>query len=169
VLTFAAPDTRAMSDPKHTLTHDVPMTLATRLVFGAAGLFAILIPAWDLRHGLWPLTATTPFFAIIALGGAFVGVVFLIGALTGVNARWTISPGLILIESRRPFKKPKILILTSADDVRFSLEKADWSDGATTWKVRLDTLGGEHYTSDHFATSEAADAFRASMETLFGQ
>jgi hypothetical protein len=69
------------------IAHEVPLTAAVRVGLALAGLFAIIMPGWELGRGLWPLKIITLFYAVITLGAWFVGGFFLLAALTGAALR----------------------------------------------------------------------------------
>ncbi len=74
------------SDDTQELVHAVPFPLFLRGVILAMGLFAIVVPTWELGRGVWPLNGTTPFFAFMIAGSWFIGCVAASAALLRPSA-----------------------------------------------------------------------------------
>ena len=60
--------------------HGFPWPL--RVAFGMLGVFAVVMPVWELGRGLWPLSIATPVFAIIIGGAASIGIAMLLISFT---------------------------------------------------------------------------------------
>lgn len=108
-----------------------------RTAFVAFGVFALVMPTWELGHGLWPLNIATPVFAVIIGGAAFVGMHLIIAGLSGWGDAWRYPPRTIVI-TRRAWGRQSETRLTATNvasvDVRH-LDEADDDDAA--WQVVL--------------------------------
>lgn len=149
------------------IDHDIPVTPAIRLMLALAGLAVLVIPAWQLRQGLWPLNGFSPLVALIVLGTWLIAAVFLGAALVSASSRWAISPGQMRVTVQRPFRPANTHTLTSADRVTFEVRQLDWVESQDTWQVMLLAPDGKSYGSAQFRSPEAAEAFRSAGESLF--
>jgi hypothetical protein len=132
-----------------------------------AGLAMLVIPAWLLRHSLWPPTAITPLMALIVLATWLIGIFFLGAAMIVASSRWVISPGHLSITVHRPFRVAETHAFTPADQVRFALKQLDWVETQDMWKVMLTAPNGRTFASRAFPSAEDAEALRNAAETLF--
>lgn len=64
-----------------------PMPYGLRLFLGAAGLFSIVAPAWELRHTFLHPGWASLFFLVILLGAWSVGGSFVAAAVLGEEQR----------------------------------------------------------------------------------
>ena len=78
--------------------HGLPWPL--RVAFGMLGVFAVVMPVWELGRGLWPLSIATPVFAIIIGGAASIGIAMLRAVLAGESQVWTFPPQAVVIHHR---------------------------------------------------------------------
>lgn len=132
-----------------------------------AGMATLLIPAWLLRHGLWPPSAVSPVIVLILLATWLIGTFFLGAAMIVASSRWMISPGLLRITVHRPFRLAETHAFTPHDQVRFSVKQLDWVETQDTWKVMLAAPDGRTFASRPFYSAEDAEAFRSAGESLF--
>lgn len=157
-----------MAPPRTTrIDHDIPTTLVVRLMLVLAGLATLLIPAWLLRHGLWPPGSVSPVIVLIVLATWLIGIFFLGAAMIVASSRWMISPGHLRITLNRPFRVAETHAFTPRDQVRFSVKQLDWVETLDTWKVMLTAPDGRTFASRPFYSAEDAEAFRSAAETLF--
>jgi hypothetical protein len=127
----------------------------------------LLIPAWLLRHGLWPPGSVSPLVALIVLATGLIGIFFLGAAMIVASSRWIISPGHLSIAVHRPFRPAETHAFTPRDQVRFALKQLDWVETQDMWKVMLTAPDGRTFASRPFPSAEDAEAFRSAGETLF--
>ncbi|HRX74682.1 MAG TPA: hypothetical protein P5341_11315, partial [Hyphomonas sp.] len=80
-------------DSKNILKFRQRMPVPVRGFLVVVGLFACLMPVWDLRRLFWPVTPFTAIALVFALGAASVGGAFIFAGLYGRNVLWTIRPG----------------------------------------------------------------------------
>ena len=115
------------------VSRSIPWPLRVLLV--AFGAFAIVMPAWELGRGLWPLNIATPVFGVIIMGAAFVGFHLVMAGLSGWSDVWTYPPGAIVV-TRRGWGRQTTQRLTATQvagvDVRWR-EEAE--DADTQWQV----------------------------------
>ena len=157
-----------MAPPRTTrIDHDIPTTLVVRLMLVLAGLATLLIPAWLLRHGLWPPGSVSPVIVLIVLATWLIGTFFLGAAMIVASSRWMISPGHLSITVHRPFRPAEMHAFTPRDQVQFALKQLDWVETQDMWRVMLTAPDGRTFASSPFHSAEDANAFRASAEALF--
>lgn len=153
-------------DSKGRLRHDLPLPGFLRWFLIVCGLFAIVVPTWELYRGVWPLNFASPFFLFIILGAYSVGIPFVHAGIFAPAARWIVRRGRIDILLRNPIflKRHRI---TPADVAGFDVVENDWSDGPSTWSVVMSTRAGDKFSTRNFGTKATADMFRQRIETLF--
>lgn len=118
-------------DQEITVSQSIPTPLRVLLACLAFGLLMVL---WgELGAGLWPLSALTPFFAIIVVGGSGVLLSFVAFSLGGPDERWTVRPGIVDIEQRLFDRRH--LFRVSPDHGDCQLVKSDTSDLGESWHI----------------------------------
>ena len=106
-----------------------------RVLLVAFGVFAMVMPAWKLGRGLWPISIATPVFAVIIMGAAAVGIHLMVAGMSGWGDVWRYPPGVIVIE-RRAWGKETTLRLTSTNIATVEVrEWADAEDDDARWQV----------------------------------
>ncbi len=148
------------------LRHDVPMHVAKRLFLGAAGLFCIVMPTWELYRGVWPPNVFSPFFLIIIVGAYAVGVPIALAALFSPAVRWIVRPGRIDILARNPILLRRYRI-GPADVAGFSLRTTEWDSSEPTFSVVLTTTDGKTFETRDFGSARTAEVFRDRISSLF--
>ena len=113
-----------------------------RVVLGLFGLFAILYPAWDLRHALWPVSWWTAFFGFIILGAFSVGSMFLASAILGRESVFALEDGLLKVDQASPFGRWHVE-LTSRDILRTEIVTHVWDSGPDTYSLKLHLADGK--------------------------
>ncbi|MGH6815183.1 MAG: hypothetical protein ACREC6_05725, partial [Hyphomicrobiaceae bacterium] len=73
------------------------LSMPVRLLLGAAGLFCILTPAFDLREAILQFGWWTPFVGAIIAGAWCLGGIFLAAAVIGETQRWEFRDGELLL------------------------------------------------------------------------
>lgn len=112
------------------------LPVAVRLLLIASGVATIVLPLWELGHGVWPLNIATPVFALIIGGAATLGCLFIEAGLRGEGQRWSFPPGCIVIH-RSGWRRERETRLTAADLVSIDVRRNENSDGPDTWRVVL--------------------------------
>jgi hypothetical protein len=154
-------------DSKNILKFRQRMPIPVRGLLVAAGLFACLMPVWDLRRLLWPVTPFTAIALVFALGAASVGGAFIFAGLYGQNVLWTIRPGRIRIITRSFFGRPRIVTFLPKGDARLEVEEDSSSDGPDFWRVALISADGKRYRLDKHRSSAEAEAEYRRVNRLF--
>lgn len=143
------------TDSVNELLHDVPLPVFQRILFVAAGGFAIVAATWELSRGAWPLNATSPIFGLIIAGAWAVGFFFILAGLFGDAVSWRVTPGRIEVETRNLFRWRSDCYQPS-DICGFSLREIDWDSRPRSWCVMMTTQGGQtHETRDYESRAEA--------------
>ncbi len=151
--------------PRH-LIHDVPMPSFLRILLVGMGIFAVVMPALELRRGVWPLNILTPFFAVIIIGAWSVGFSALKGGLFGYMIRWHITPGMIDIKLINPFQQ-RHFIYKPSDVEHFSIQKHEWSERGPTWAVEMLTKNELRFETISFDTIAEAEKLKEEIQTVF--
>lgn len=140
---------------------------AIRLLWLAAGLFAIVMPLWEFKPWLWRLTWTMPFFAVIVIGAMLVGLVFVAGAVAGPSRHCRFAAGRLRIDSRSWLGRSSE-ILTGADIASTTIVTNVWDSGPDTYAVALVLKNGRRLETPDRATRSAALALEAEIHRLMG-
>lgn len=118
-------------DREITVSQSIPMPLRVLLACLAFGLLVVL---WiELGAGLWPLSALTPFFAIIVVGGSGVLLSFIAFSVAGPDERWTVRPGVVDVEQRLFDRRHLFRVYPDHGDCQ--LVKSDTSDTGESWHI----------------------------------
>jgi hypothetical protein len=153
------------ADPQ-ILTHRIPVPSLLRWGLGAVAVFVIVVPAWELFRGVWPLNVTSPFFLFIILGALSIGIPLLIGVATGPSVLWTVRPGSIRIIQKRPLKRAQHDTFDAASVVTVETQERESMEGDNTWVVVMTVRDGRCFETRSFSTKDAADRFRLRLEDL---
>ena len=156
-----------MQEEKQILKFRERLPVPVRAFLVAVGLFACLMPIWELRRLFWPVTPFTAIAAVFALGAASVGGAFILGGLYGQNVLWTIRPGRIRIITRPFVGRPRVLTFLPKGDARLEVEEDKSSDGPDYWRVTLIATDGKRYRLGKHATSAEAEAEYRRVNRLF--
>ena len=150
--------------------HGLPWPL--RLLFVAFGVFALVMPAWELGRGLWPISIATPVFAIIIVGAASVGIAMIRAGLAFDTQVWSFPPGVVLIR-HRGWRSERELRLTAHNIAAIEARRIEAMEGDDYWRVvivpkptesglRMASRNGAFETGD-FTTATRADAVRRAL------
>lgn len=137
-----------------------PLPLPVRLALGAAGLFCVLMPAWEFRHALLQPSVLTVFFGIIVLGGWAVGASFLMAAFFGEAQTWRFGSGRMFIARRSAFLA-KTDTVHGRDVASIDVSETVWDSRAPTFSVVIHTKTGARYGSAEHQTRAEAEALAA--------
>lgn len=137
-------------------TYILPHPMFARIIMIAGGLFALVMPPWELGRALWPVNALTPFFAIIVFGGMSVGAAFLYAGLIAPSASLRFYPG--MIEVRRDFLWGSSKSVIRTDDIAgFDIKESTNSDGPNDWYAVILLKAGNPIMSRPLGSKEAAE------------
>ena len=144
----------------------MPVPLWLRIFFLAIALFCIIVPAWELHRGVWPLNGFSPFFLFIIGGAWSVGIPAAIAGTTGWAQSWTIRRGRIHIVQRNPFGARRYSF-GPGDLGPFETTERQAMEGDNTWLVTLVALSGKRFQTYDFTTKSAAEAMRDKIVRTF--
>jgi len=154
-------------DSKNILKFRQRMPVPVRGFLVVVGLFACLMPVWDLRRLFWPVTPFTAIALVFALGAASVGGAFIFAGLYGRNVLWTIRPGHIRIITRSYFGRPRSVTFLPRSGARLEVEEDSSSDGPDYWRVALIATDGKRYRLDKHTSPAEAEAEYRRVDRLF--
>jgi hypothetical protein len=148
------------------------MSAKVRLGFGLVAALPLLAP-YNLL--VQPDLAGTPGLALlfavaVSLGAVAVSVLLLLVAIFGINRRveFNASAKTVhvseshLIQSKREFNFRFVEI------ARLELVCHDWSDGPSTYEIRLTPIAGETFAFGDFSSLASAESTLASLRTIVG-
>lgn len=147
-----------------------------RMAFAAFGVFAIVMPAWELGRGLWPLSIATPVFAVIIGGAASIGIAMIRAALAGEAQVWRFPAQAVVVHCRA-WRSEWQVRLTAHNIAAIEARRIERSEGADVWRVvivprpthsGLSVAGrnGLFETGDYATEAYAARVRRALLEHL---
>lgn len=154
--------------------HGIPWPL--RVLFFGFGVFATVMPTWELRRGLWPVSIATPVFAIIIVGAASVGIAMIRAGLASDAHVWSFPPGAVLIR-QKAWRSERELRLTAHNIAAIEVRRIEAMEGDDYWRVaivpkptesglRMATRNGVFETGDFTSEAYAARVRRALLEHL---
>ena len=154
--------------------HGLPWPL--RLLFVAFGVFALVMPGWELGLGLWPISVAKPVFAIIIVGAASVGVPMIRAGLAFDTHVWSFPPGAVLIR-HKAWRSERQLRLTAHNIAAIEARRIEAMEGDDYWRVvivpkptesglRMAGRNGVFETGDFTSAAYAARVRRALLEHL---
>lgn len=153
---------------------DAPVELADRhsrpkrLILGLLGLFVLVWPIWDLWPGIASFTPVSPIFWIIAFGATALGLLLIGGSVFGRSTVLTITTDGALLEEANLFRR-SVGPISKTDLGALTVEAQDWSEGPTTWRVRLERQGGKPLVSESIPTRAAADDLARRIAAALGK
>ena len=154
--------------------HGLPWPL--RVLFFGFGAFAMVMPAWELGRGLWPISIATPVFAIIIVGAASVGIAMIRAGLAFDTQVWSFPPGVVLIR-HKAWRSERELRLTAHNIAAIEARRIEAMEGDDYWRVvivprptesglRMAARNGVFETGDFTSEAYAARVRRALLEHL---
>ena len=144
-----------MEDGALDFERSLPMPM--RLFLGAAGLFCILAPTFDLGGAILQIGWWTPFFLTILVGAWSVGGIFLAAAIIGETQHWRFRNGELVL-SRRTLLWRKTEIIRNADVERTEIREIEWDSRANSFSVVLRLKSGAEFETPDCSTRSAAEA-----------
>ena len=133
----------------------LPMPM--RLFLGAAGLFCILMPTWDLGRAILQIGWWTPFFLVILVGAWSVGGIFLAAAIIGETQHWRFRDAELTL-SRRTLLWRKTEIIRNEHVERTEIREIEWDSRANSFSVVLRLKSGVEFETPDCSTRSAAEA-----------
>ena len=130
-----------------------------RFVLGAAGVFCILAPTFDLGRVLLPIGWWTLFAGAILLGAWFVGGILLAAAIMGETQHWQFRDGELIL-SRKSLLRRSIEIIRGIDVERTEIREVEWDSRANTFSVVLRLKAGVEFETPDYTTRDAAESLK---------
>ena len=138
-----------------------------RVLLTGFGLFAVIVPTWELRHILLqPSLFALPFWAI-QIGAWWVGGMFLAGGLWADDIDLAVGPDGILLSRRNPFRQ-RLQPLSPQDITAISVRPVNWDSGPDTYVVDVTLARGPALNSGDFTTPAAAEALADRLRRAIG-
>ncbi len=138
-----------------------------RAVFAILGAGIICVVIYELGRGVWPPNIASPFFLFMILGACTVGKPLIFGSLFGEAARWEVTPGLITIHLKNPFRQ-RVMRLRPGNVLALSVVEREAMEGDNTWFVEL-TTASERFSTPDFGTRARAEQQRLEIERAFAR
>lgn len=153
-------DTLVLIDPLHPIA---------RFIFGAGGLAALVLPAWDFGTALLHPSIFSLFLWVIVLGAAAVGAVFLAGAILGDSTVLRVSPGhpapRIELSRRNPLRR-RHEVLAPTDILTIEVKKHEWESRPPTWDVHVRFARGQPVSFGEFTSPHGAELLANRLKTV---
>lgn len=140
------------------------MPPALRMFLGAAGLFAIVVPTWELRQALFSAELWAWFFRIIIFGAWAVGVGFLGAALLGESQAWRFQAGALTID-RQSLALHRREHIRAAQVKSVDIRTIQWDSSADTYSVCVTLKNGQRFDTPDQASREHAEQLAARIRT----
>lgn len=142
-----------------------PMPMALRLLFGAAGLFAIVAPVWEFWRAFVHPNWASLFFGFITLGAWSVGGTFLLASIFSEDQRWRLRDGEIEILRRSALRRWTTVVRAS-DVSATTIKETSWDSGPNTFSVVLHLHKGDAFETEGFEIRQNAEALEARLRAL---
>ncbi len=135
------------------------LPLPMRIFLGAAGLFCVLTPTYDLGRVVLQIGWWTPFVGAILIGAWGVGATFLAAAIVGEAQRWQFRNGALILFRRTLLWRRSETI--RGDDVeRTEIREVEWDSRANTFSVVLRLKTGTEFETPDYEMRAAAEAVK---------
>lgn len=139
-----------------------PRPLFLRIMFGAGGLFTIVVPAWEFRQAFLHPGWLTLFFGLMTLGAWWVGSVFVAASLFDEDQRWQVRHGEIEIKRQNALRQ-WTTIIRAADVRATTIKETSWDSGPDTFSVVLNLYNGERFETNDYEKRDNAVALEARL------
>lgn len=138
-----------------------------RFMLLASGVFAILVPSWELRFAFAEFGWWTIFYGVIVVGAWAVGLTFVACAVAGVSNTWTFDDARLLVEQRSPLRR-RFLSVHGPDIARTEVRVDTWTDGPDTFSVVLYLVSGERLCSMSYESRFVAESLEDTVRARLG-
>jgi hypothetical protein len=135
------------------------LPIPMRFVLGAAGLFCIVAPTFDLGRVFLQIGWWTPFVGVILIGAWAVGAIFLAAAIMGETQHWQFRDGELIL-SRKSLLKRSTETIRSVDVERTDIREVEWDSRANTFSVLLRLKSGKEFETPDYDTRDAAETMK---------
>lgn len=136
-----------------------PMPAAIRILMLAAGLFCIVMPAYEFRQVFLHPSLLTLFFGALTLGAWTVGGNFVLGAIMGAEQNWKFSNGQLVVQNKNWLKSWAVNVDGQAISAS-RVHEVEWDSRANTYSVMLSLKDGTTLETHGLDTPDAAERFR---------
>ena len=133
------------------------LPIPMRFVLGAAGLFCVLAPTFDLGRVLFQIGWWTPFVGAIVIGAWTLGAIFIAAAIMGETQHWAFRNGELTL-SRKSLLNRSTEIIRGVDVERTEIREVEWDSRANTFSVVLRLKSGAQFETPDYNTRDAAEA-----------
>ena len=148
-------------------TYLLPHSAAARVIWTVTGLFALVMPPYELMRAVWPLNIATPFAGFIMLGGMSVGAVFLWAGLAAPSAKLVFHQG--FLEVHRKYLHTKRSSVIRAEEVEaIVVSESPSSDGPSGWHAVIHAAGHDPVSSRPLASRAAAEVLAEIFRSKLG-
>jgi hypothetical protein len=155
-----------MSEPE-VLEHEVPFPTALRAVLCSIGAFVAFMVTYELGGGVWPLNASSPFFAMFIIagwGGAFAA----IDAGLGTSQKRLVFRSGALEVTESWITRTRQIRHDAADIASIECREQTDSDGPNKHFMEIATRTNEIYRSRIFDTEATAKRHAAEFKRVLG-
>lgn len=139
-----------------------PCYALTRVLMAGAGLFCIIVPAWELRFAFREFGWWTLFFGTIVAGAWSVGIPFLLGSVFGDSESWTFHEGEMHVERSSPWRRG-LEVVGGADVARTEIRTIKWDSRADSYSVVLLLHSGRRLETPDYGTVAKAEEICAEI------
>ncbi len=146
-------------------TYILPHHTISRIIFTCAGLFALIMPVYELWRGVWPLNFASPFFGFIILGGMAVGAGVTYAGLIAPSGALIFGKETITIERDFLWGKTR-QVFRNGDISSISTRRQDQSDGPDDWYAVININGAPALNSRPLGTEAAAQKLAEEFRRL---
>jgi len=148
------------------------MSAKARLGFGLVAALPLLAPYNLLVKPDWAGTpGLTLLFAVaVSLGAVAVSVLLLLVAIFGINRRVEFNPiaKTVHVSESHLMQSKREIDFRFAEIAQLELVCHDWSDGPSTYEIRLTPSVGKPFAFGDFSSHASAESTLASLRTIVG-
>jgi len=146
------------------------MSARARTLFGLAATLPLLAPYELLLRPDWPdkLSMAWVLCALVSLGALAVTVLLAGVAVFGLNRQveFVVNDGVVRVTDRHLLMRARTTRVPFADATALEVISHDWSDGPSTYDLRLMPGSGKGIDFGDFATRQEAESVRAELLAL---
>ena len=139
-----------------------PYYWLVRVLLAGAGLFCIIVPAWELRFAFREIGWWTLFFGAIVAGAWSVGIAFLISSVFGDGETWTFHDGELHVDRSSPWRR-RSEVIGGADIARTEIRTIEWDSRSDSYSVVLHLRSGQRLETPDYSSVSKAEEIRAGI------
>ena len=149
------------------------MSVKARLGFGFTAAMPLLAPYQLLIEPAWDVIPSLAwlFAVIVSLGAFAVTVLLLLVAILGINRKVVFddSTRTIYVTESHLVQKERRFKYSFAEVVQLGVVSHDWSDGPSTYELRLTPTTGKAISFGDFSSRVDAESTLSSLRTMIGK